>query len=61
MKILEVPREFKQMLTPFRQFMTAPQFKHFTGYVFELIVAEIKKKRLKESLPFMERESIAAI
>ena len=47
MKILEIPREFKQMLTPFREFMTAPQFKHFTRYVFGLIVAEKKKKTLE--------------
>ena len=47
MKILEIPREFTQMLTPFRQFMTAPQFKHFTRYVFGLIVAEKKKKTVE--------------
>jgi SRSO17 transposase len=47
MKILEIPREFGQMLTPFRQFMTAPQFKHFTRYVFGLIVAEKKKKTVE--------------
>jgi hypothetical protein len=39
--------EFKQMLIPFRQFMTAPQFKHFTRYVFGLIVAEKKKKTVE--------------
>ena len=44
MKILEIPQEFKQMLRPFRQFMTAPQFKHFTRYVFGLVVAEKKKE-----------------
>ncbi len=47
MKILEIPKEFRQMLTPFRQFMTAPQFKHFTRYVFGLIVAEKKKKTVE--------------
>ena len=47
MKILEIPTEFRQMLTPFRQFMTAPQFKHFTRYVFGLIVAENKKKTVE--------------
>jgi SRSO17 transposase len=47
MKILEVPKEFRQMLMPFRQFMTAPQFKHFTRYVFGLIVAEKKKKTVE--------------
>jgi SRSO17 transposase len=47
MKVLEIPREFTQMLTPFRQFMTAPQFKHFTRYVFGLIVAEKKKKTVE--------------
>lgn len=47
MKILEIPKEFKQMLMPFRQFMTAPQFKHFTRYVFGLIVAEKKKKTVE--------------
>jgi hypothetical protein len=47
MKILEIPKEFIQMLTPFRQFMTAPQFKHFTRYVFGLIVAEKKKKTVE--------------
>jgi SRSO17 transposase len=47
MKILEVPKEFRQMLMPFRQFMTAPQFKHFTRYVFGLIVAENKKKTVE--------------
>ena len=47
MKILEVPKEFRQMLMPFRQFMTAPQFKHFTRYVFGLIVAERKKKTVE--------------
>ncbi len=47
MKILEIPKEFRQMLTPFRQFMTAPQFKHFTRYVFGLIAAERKKKTVE--------------
>ena len=47
MKILEIPQEFKQMLYPFRQFMTAPQFKHFTRYVFGLVVAEKKKKTVE--------------
>lgn len=47
MKILEIPTEFRQMLTPFRQFMTAPQFKHFTRYVFGLIIAEKKKKTVE--------------
>jgi SRSO17 transposase len=47
MKILEIPDEFKQMLQPFRPFMTAPQFKHFTKYVFGLIVAEHKKKTVE--------------
>jgi len=47
MKILEIPQEFKQMLSPFRQFMTAPQFKHFTRYVFGLVVAEKKKKTIE--------------
>ena len=47
MKILEIPQEFKQMLRPFRQFMTAPQFKHFTRYVFGLVVAEKKKKTVE--------------
>ena len=61
MKILEIPTEFRQMLTPFRQFMTAPQFKHFTRYVFGLIIAEKKKKRLKESMQFMQKTKIAAI
>jgi len=32
MKILEIPKKFKQMLIPFKQFMSAPQFKHFTRY-----------------------------
>jgi len=47
MKILEIPQEFKDMLTPFREFMTSPQFKHFTRYVFGLIVAEKKKKTVE--------------
>jgi SRSO17 transposase len=47
MKILEIPKEFKEMLLPFRQFMTGPQFKHFTRYVFGLIVAEKKKKTVE--------------
>jgi len=47
MKILEIPKEFKEMLLPFRQFMTAPQFKHFTRYVFGLIIAEKKKKTVE--------------
>lgn len=47
MKVLEVPKEFRQLLIPFRQFMTAPQFKHFTRYVFGLIVAENKKKTVE--------------
>jgi len=47
MKVLEIPREFKEMLIPFRQFMTGPQFKHFTRYVFGLIVAEKKKKTVE--------------
>jgi hypothetical protein len=47
MKILEIPKEFKQMFSPFRQFMTAPQFKHFTRYVFGLVVAEKKKKTVE--------------
>ena len=47
MKILEIPQEMRQMFTPFRQFMTAPQFKHFTRYVFGLIVAEKKKKTVE--------------
>ena len=47
MKILEIPKEFRQMFSPFRQFMTAPQFKHFTRYVFGLVVAEKKKKTVE--------------
>ena len=47
MKILEIPQEFKDMLTPFREFMTSPQFKHFTRYVFGLVVAEKKKKTVE--------------
>ncbi|MFQ5730038.1 MAG: transposase, partial [Waddliaceae bacterium] len=47
MKILEIPKEFKEMLLPFRQFMTRPQFKHFTRYVFGLIIAEKKKKTVE--------------
>jgi len=35
------------MLTPFREFMTSPQFKHFTRYVFGLVVAEKKKKTVE--------------
>lgn len=47
MKILEIPNEFREMLLPFREFMTAPQFKHFTKYTFGLIVAETKKKTVE--------------
>jgi len=47
MKVLEIPAEFRQMLTPFRQFMTAPQYKHFTRYVFGLVIAEKKKKTVE--------------
>ena len=47
MKILEIPQDFKDMLTPFREFMTSPQFKHFTRYVFGLVVAEKKKKTVE--------------
>jgi len=47
MKILEIPQEFKEMLIPFRTFMTGPQFKHFSRYVFGLIVAENRKKTVE--------------
>jgi len=47
MKILEMPKEFQEMLIPFRTFMTGPQFKHFSRYVFGLIVAENRKKTVE--------------
>lgn len=47
MKILEIPQEFKEMFKPFRQFMTAPQFKHFRSYIFGLVIAEKKKNTVE--------------
>ena len=61
MKILEISKEFRLMLTPVGQFMAVPRIKHFTRYAFGLIVAEKKKKRFKESMQCMQQKKIAAI